>query len=83
MPNKFVRVKDPDTKHEYSVTETFAKANKLDVLSDKEAVDENGRPLPGKPHAELAKANGGRDGADDSPPSLPSTTSSAKGGNSR
>lgn len=56
MPTEFVRVKDPDTKHEYSAPRRFAEASSLEVLPDKEAVDENGRPLPPKHHVELAKA---------------------------
>lgn len=58
MPTKFVRVKDTDTNHEYTVTEKFAAANdKLTVLKDKDAVDSNGRPLPAKTHVELPKAD--------------------------
>lgn len=55
MATKFVRVKDPDTGHEVTVTEAFATAFKLDAL-DKPAVDANGRPLPGKPKTELPKS---------------------------
>lgn len=55
MPTKFVRVKDPDTGHEVTVPARFAEQHKLEVL-DKEALDDNGRPLPGKPHIELEKA---------------------------
>ncbi len=61
MATKFVRVKDPDTGHEVSVTETFATAFKMTPL-DKPAVDANGRPLPGKPKTELPKADAGKAG---------------------
>lgn len=52
---EFVRVKDPGTKHEVTVTKEFADANDLAVL-DKPAVDSNGRPLAGKPSVDLPKA---------------------------
>jgi hypothetical protein len=57
MATEFVRVKDPDTGHEVTVPRRFAEANNLDVLKDKDAVDSNGRPLPGKPRVELPKAD--------------------------
>jgi len=55
MATEFVRVKDPGTGHEVTVPRRVAEAEKLTVL-DKPALDSNGRPLPGKPHVELAKA---------------------------
>lgn len=57
MAKDFVRVKDPDTKHESTVTRAFADAHDLEILEDKEATDNRGRPLPGKPHVEIAKAD--------------------------
>lgn len=63
MGTTFVRVKDPGTGHEVTVTDKYAKAFKLEVLEGKDAVDDNGRPLPGKPHIELPKAEASTDGA--------------------
>lgn len=57
MAKDFVRVKDPDTKHESTVTRAFADAHDLEILEDKEATDNRGRPIPGKPHVEIAKAD--------------------------
>lgn len=45
---EFVRVKDATTGAESTVPKRFAEAYKLDVLSDKAAVDANGRPLAAK-----------------------------------
>lgn len=42
----WVRVKDKDTKHEYSVKVVTDAHEKL----NKPAVDRNGKPLPAKPH---------------------------------
>lgn len=56
MATEFVRVKDPGTNHEVTVPASFAKAYKLDVL-DKPATNDDGKPLVGKPHVELAKAD--------------------------
>jgi hypothetical protein len=55
MATEFVRVKDKSTGHESTVTKAFAEGYRLEVL-DKDAVDSNGRPLPGKPNVELPKA---------------------------
>jgi hypothetical protein len=55
MATQFVRVKDPATGHEVTVTKAYAEGYKLPVL-DKDATDSNGRPLPGKPNVELPKA---------------------------
>jgi hypothetical protein len=73
MATKFVRVKDPNTKHEHTVTEEFAKAYKLPII-DKPAIDDNGRPLAGKPHVELDKADGNDVSSDGTtpPPADPS-----------
>lgn len=57
MATEFVRARDPKTKHEVTVTRQFAEGYKFEILKDKAAVDDNGRPLPGKPHVELAKAD--------------------------
>lgn len=71
MPNKFVRIKNPDTGHEETVSEGFAKAYNLPII-DKDAVDANGRPLASKPHIELPKAepktNGDDAGSGTTPP---------------
>lgn len=50
--NKFVRVKDLGTKHEYTITKLEYDGNKkaFELLSDKDAVDSTGTPLPGKPY---------------------------------
>lgn len=81
MGTEFVRVKDPGTKHEVTVPAAFAKANKLEPLTDKAAVDDNGRPLPGKPYVELAKADNSTDGAAGSgtPETDPATSSTTSG----
>lgn len=75
MPTEFVRVKDPGTKHEVTVPRRFAEQNKLEVL-DKEATDDNGRPLPGKPHVELEKAqsDAAGSGTPETDPATSSTT---------
>jgi len=58
MANKFVRVKDDKTGHEYTISEDFAKHTKgLTILENKDAVDDNGRPLAAKPKADLPKAD--------------------------
>jgi hypothetical protein len=44
---EWVRVRDKSTKHEYTVGVVDPEAH--EVL-DKEAVDSNGLPLPGKPY---------------------------------
>lgn len=48
----WVRVKDPDTKHEFTVHRTtFEAAPKAyEELKNKDATDEAGAPLPAKPH---------------------------------
>ena len=51
----FVRVKDKETGHEFSLAARSVNADLHDVL-DKPAVDANGRPLPAKPHINLPKA---------------------------
>ena len=51
----FVRIKDPATGHESTVTEGYAQALSLTPL-DKPAVDERGRPLPDKPKTRVAPA---------------------------
>lgn len=50
--NTFVRVKDLGTKHEYTITKLEYSGNKksFELLSDKDAVDSAGVPLPGKPY---------------------------------
>jgi hypothetical protein len=58
MATEFVRVRDPKTQHESTVSRRFAEAYKLDILKDKPATNSAGRPLPGKPHVELKKADG-------------------------
>lgn len=73
MPTKFVRVKDPDTGHEVTVPARFAEQHKLEVL-DKEALDDNGRPLPGKPHIELQKADAAGSGTPETDPATSSTS---------
>lgn len=75
MSTKFVRVKDPGTGHEVTVPRPFAEGHKLEIL-DKEAVDDNGRPLPGKPHVELEKAQSdvAGSGTPETDPATSSTT---------
>jgi len=51
MP-EFVRVRDKDTGHEYSVVHV---QDHHEVLKDKKAVDANGRPYPAKPKTSVAK----------------------------
>jgi hypothetical protein len=53
---EFVRVKDPETKHEATVSRKYAEAYGLEILADKDAVDSVGRPLVGKAHVDLPKA---------------------------
>lgn len=53
---EFVRVKDPDTKHEATVPRKYAEAYKLEILADKDAIDSVGRPLVGKAHVDLPKS---------------------------
>lgn len=81
MATKFVRVKDSGTNHEYTVSEKFAKGNDKLTIIDKDAVDDNGRPLAAKPHIELAKADG--TGDSDSTPPAPPTTTTKSGGSAR
>jgi hypothetical protein len=64
MGTEFVRVKDPGTKHEVSVSRQFAEGHDLEIL-DKPAIDANGRPLAGKPHVELPKAEAPIEPTDD------------------
>lgn len=52
---EFVRVKDPDTKHEFTVTRQYAEGHKLPII-DKPALDSAGRPLTSKPNKDLPKA---------------------------
>lgn len=74
MASEFVRVKDPGTGHEVSVTADFAKAYKLEPL-DKPALDDNGRPLAGKPRVELAPTDGAAgSGNPETDPATSSTT---------
>jgi hypothetical protein len=85
MPTEFVRVKDPDTKHEVTVTRAFAEGYKLDII-EKDAVDANGRPLPGKPYVELAKAEPKTDdtgAAGDATPPATATAQTRNGGSAR
>lgn len=74
MPNKFVRIKNPDTGHEETVTESFAKAYDLPVI-DKDAVDPNGRPLVSKPKVNLPTAETKSTTTDDSKTSATTTKS--------
>ena len=53
---EFVRAKDPETGHEVTVTRQFAEGYNFEVLADKKAVDDNGRPLPSKPKVNLKPA---------------------------
>lgn len=55
---EFVRVKDPETKHEFTVTRQYAEGRKLPVI-DKPALDSAGRPLTAKPHVALKSNTGG------------------------
>lgn len=75
MPTQFVRVKDPGTGHEVTVPRRFAEQNKLEPL-DKPALDDNGRPLPGKPHVELEPADGAAGSGD--PETDPATSTTDK-----
>lgn len=90
---EFVRVKDATTGAESTVPKRFADAYKLDILSDKDAVDANGRPLAAKTvPADLRKKdtepkadgdNGGNTPADP-PASEPMTTDTKpKGGTAK
>lgn len=45
----YVRIKDPATQHEISVTEAWANLHDLTPM-DKPAEDSSGRPLPPKYH---------------------------------
>lgn len=47
MP-EFVRVKDPDTGHEFTTSAAFAERVGLTPLSGKDTVDVDGKPLPPK-----------------------------------
>lgn len=92
---EFVRVKDATTGAESTVPKRFAEAYKgkdLTILTDKAAVDANGRPLAAKTvPAELRKKDAepkaeGDDGnkpADPPAPELTSTDTKPKGGSSR
>ena len=75
MPTTILRVKDPDTGHEVTVPARFAEQHKLEAL-DKPALDDNGRPLPGKPHVELEKAqsDAAGSGTPETDPATSSTT---------
>ncbi len=51
MADEWVRVKDPDTKHEFTVhSTTYENAKSSYELLKKDAVDASGTPLPAKPH---------------------------------
>lgn len=54
MPDNFVRVKDPDTGHEFTTGREAAEILGLTILADKPAVDVSGRPLPAKPNETVA-----------------------------
>ena len=59
MPEtEWVRVKDSTTKHEYTVAKEAVREGET-VLDNKDATDDFGTPLPGKPHL----ARGQRSGA--------------------
>jgi hypothetical protein len=49
MATKWVRVKDKKTRHEYTVADVAVRDGEQ-VLDNKDAVDLQGNPLPGKPH---------------------------------
>lgn len=94
MGTEFVRVKDKTTKHEYSTPKAFAEsADDLEILTGKEAIDANGRPLAAKPYVELPKAEAeaeAKRAAVTNPPadasvtgSTKATTASQTGGTSR
>lgn len=53
MP-EFVRVRDKDTKHEYSVVASAVDPAAHEVLKSKDAVHVDGTPLPMKPHVSLS-----------------------------
>lgn len=53
MPG-FVRAKDPVSGAEMTVAAEYAEAQGLDVLAEKAALDEYGRPRPAKPRTDLA-----------------------------
>ena len=52
MADEWVRVKDPDTKHEFTVHSSTYEADKsaYELLNKKDAVNPDGTPLPAKPH---------------------------------
>lgn len=89
---EFVRVKDATTGAESTVPKRFADAYKLEILSDKAAVDANGRPLAAKtvpPELRVKDAeasDSGSDGGNTPPASEPMTPPSdnkSKGGTAK
>lgn len=61
MP-EYVRVKDPSTGHEHTVTTLQAEAFGCQVIN-KPAVDDWGNPLPAKPSVTVAEAAAAKKGA--------------------
>lgn len=59
--SEYVRVKDPDTGHEYTTGAQHAKNAGLTVTS-KDPVDRFGRPLPAKYHTKKSGARTGGSG---------------------
>lgn len=55
MPN-YVRVKDKQTGHEYTVPARRYNPDLMTLLNKKRAVGSDGRPLPMKPKTTVAKA---------------------------
>jgi hypothetical protein len=55
VTDKFVRVKDNQTKHEYTVaTERYDSQPEAFTVLKKAATDSTGRPLPMKPHTSVS-----------------------------
>lgn len=53
---EFVRVKDNDTGHEFSIAKRLAeglKGDSISILENKDALDANGRPAPAKPNTRV------------------------------
>lgn len=53
---ELVRVKDPTTGHQYTISRRTAEKRGLTVLDGKDAVDAFGKPLPAKHYTPTKKA---------------------------
>jgi hypothetical protein len=82
---EFVRVKDNDTGHEFSIPKRLAeglKGDSISILEKKEALDANGRPAPAKPNTRVLESKTEQAPAT-SAEMTPPTATKAKAGESK